>query len=282
MIPTFAVGQLGRAGAGPGAASAEAAAILSNLAHYWEFEENGSGSTFSDAHGSVDMALRISAGAAQTSIYTGATSTLINRYFYPAAIEGATAYIPVSAGFALPNSSWTFGAWICANGGSVAASSRFIMGNIGSTATDYQASVFIDSSDNNIWFAATTNGSNTGRVVANSGQQFHITLWTLFTATLDRTSNEIRIRLRRSDAGSVTSVGASFPSAIYTGATTANFCINDGLSNDSSYFSGDRAHVLKADQAFYMTKAITDDEFSWLFNSGGGRAYGDLVAEGLG
>lgn len=260
--------------------SAEAAAILAALAHYWEFEENDAGSTFADAHGSQDMLLRGTAGAGPTSVSTGSAGGLQGRYFYPNGTEGATAYIPAAGAFTFPNADMTFGAWIVAIGGSVAGSSRFIMGNIGATATDFQVSLFLDSSDNKLWLAATTDGSNTGRVVANSGLDFDGTLWTLVTATLDRTNNEIRVRMRRSDAGSITSVGTAFPSAIYTGATTANFCINDGLSSDSSYFSGDRAQVTKADQAFYMTKAITDTEFNWLFNSGNGRTYADLLAQG--
>jgi hypothetical protein len=260
-------------------ANASALALYGAMRAFWEFEDNSSGTTFADAKATYPLSIRNSAGALASSAATAGTpNAFVNRVFYPNSTEGIVAYIPVSAGFKLPNTSWTFGAWLAGSSGA-GGSTRFVMGNIGSAATDFQAYLGIDSGSNTLVFGATTDGTTVGRVMITSSAQLDPSTMTLITCTFDRAANLLKLRWRRSNAGSMSSAQATFTGALYTGSTNANFAINDALSGDSTYFSGDRSALVRADQAFVVNLAIDDTQFDYLFNGGAGVSWASLSAD---
>ena len=68
----------------------------------------------------------------------------------------------------------------------------------------------------------------------------------------------------------------AFPGVLFTGSTATNFTVSEGLRGDTNFHSGNRSAVLLADNCFFVDKAITDDEFDYLYNAGLGRTYADL------
>ena len=277
MIPTLQLGQMGLTMAS-GNGQQIALDLHNAMVSYWEFQENDAGFVYSDARGAYPLNVRNTAGPRNTNT-AGTNSGLIGRSYNPNTSEGNTAYIPLSSGFLLPNTNWTFGLWLTGLTNAL-GTARFLMGNVGATATDYQAQLRIDGADNQFHFAATPSGGATGLVSIDSGFNPSATDFALLTCTLDRGANEIRLRVQRIGGGGMTSVGAAFPSALYTGSSTANFCINDALSSDGTYFSGNRSGISKADQAFVLTgHAFTDADFAYLYNSELGKSWAQIQTD---
>jgi hypothetical protein len=238
-----------------------------------DFAEHDTSNVFVDACGNWDFTARTAVGLAQTSAVSGSSSGLVGRYFHPNVTEGTTAFIPVASGFELPDSDWTFGMWVIPHDAGTGGSSRFLMGNFGSTSADAQAILAIDSDNDQLDFKVRATG---GAFTSINSHTFPANEWTLITCTLDRANDEIILRSRRASAGAVQKNTASFTDALFTGVADANFCINDALSQDNTYFTGTRAGVVKADQAFYLLTAITDDDFDFMFNGGAGRAFSEF------
>lgn len=257
-------------------ADPSATLLLASMRSFWEFEENDASTVFVDRKAAYPMNVRNTSGALATS---SATNTgLVDRAFYPNDVEGVVAYIPVAANFKLPNASWTFGAWMTGHGGS-GGTTKFLLGNVGSDATQFQAYLSIDSTTDTIQFNATTNGAVSGRVSVNSGGNLDSSVMTLVTATLDRTANMLIVRRRRVGTGAMSSAQAAFPGALYTGTTTANWCVADAMSSDGTYFSGTRHGLHRVDQAFIVDRAITDQQFDYLFNAGAGKSWAQIQTD---
>jgi hypothetical protein len=274
MIPTLQLGQVGRGGP----LVAAAASIYNALVAYWEFEENSAGTQFLDSHGSNHLSIRTGASSTASSAVSS-SGGMVGRYFAPGGSADRTAYIPRSnTALDLPNSDWTFGCWF-EGGLESAGSAAWVMGRTGTAAGMFQAFLQIDGTTTRFLWRVSSDGSNftnvDSGVTAGAGAPW------LFLCTLDRTNNLIRLRVKRNSGSVNVNLTTAFASALYTTASTANFCINDGLSGDSTFFSGARgtSAAAKYDQAFYCTKALTDAEADYLYNSGNGRSYAALKAD---
>jgi hypothetical protein len=261
-----------RAAAAP-AADPDALALYNARVSYWQFEENDASTTFIDSVGSHNLTVRNNAGARTTSAATTAAGLVARGFNTNDA--GSTGYIP--AGFKLPNSDWSIGLWAYALSGAV-GSSRFLLGNIGSAATEHQAFIALEGADDQWHYRAVDSSGTT--VGIDSGINYHggSSVWTLLCGSLDRTANQIVFRVRRVGGGT-TKMTAAFTGALRTTTTTANFCVNDALSSGTTYFAGDRHFPGSVDQAFYFSKAVTDSEFDYLYNAGAGRSWASLVSD---
>lgn len=271
-------GQFGRTCSTRAYLDANAAALYDAMIFFIEFSENDTTNEFLDSKSAWPFTARTTGALAQTSSMSANNdlSLLTGRAGFTNTTEGNSIYIPTADSFALTNSDWTFGLW-CKTLTATGGTTRFLMGNVGSSATDFQSYIAIDT-DDQYHFFCTTDGAVSGRTDLDSTHNPHATSWTLLAATLDRSNNQMTFRVRR-QGSSLTTVSTAFAGALYTGATTANFCINDGLSGDSTYFAGNRACVTKCDQAFYCARAINDAEFNYLFNSGSGRTWAQLQTD---
>ena len=213
---------------------ANALAIYNALVAYWDMEDNTGTPTLLDSKGSNHLTLRNNAGAVNSNGITTASGK-VNRAYAPALGTGQTGYIPRSnTNLDLPNSDFSFGGWFTSIA-NVAGTGRFIMGRIGSTGNAQQAILSIDGADNKVKWAASTDGTNAGRVILDSGFIFTAATWVLIIGTLNRTSNQLEVRFRQAGAGSMTKVTGSFPSAMYTTSNASNFNISGGLSSDNTY-----------------------------------------------
>ena len=277
MIPTFQQGQFGRSRNGNHIAQAiQASARAGGWWH--EFEDNAANSTFTDETGNFNMTARETGATANTSTVTDASGFgNLSRTFFANNAEGRTAYIPNASAFKLPNSDWTYGAWLqmAANTG---GSARFIIGNLGATGTDWQVYLSQSGSGNDLQLQVSTDGTASAATI-DSNYVPTVGRWVLVVCSLSRAADTIHFRWRDTVAGSMSSGSAAFATALYTGSTNANFNVNDALSSDSTYFSGTRAGVTRCAQAFCYMKAATDAEFDYLYNAASGRNWTQIVSD---
>lgn len=258
----------------------DAVAIYNALVAYWNLDDNNASTQMLDAKNSNHLSLRAFAGPIASSVVSmgpGVGGT--GRFMATEAVTqaGRTGYIPrTNTNLDLPNSDFSYGGWFniipSAGGGT-----RFVMGRVGSGG-GIQAYASVDGVTDRLTFNVSSNGSSTA-ASCDIGISTVVATFMLVICTLNRSSNQIEFRVRAVGAGSMTKVTTAFPGALYTAASTSNFNINAGLSGDSTYFSGDREGVIYADLCFYATKAITDNEFNYLYNSGNGKNFTALAAD---
>jgi hypothetical protein len=252
-----------------GGANPTAVAIYNALVAWWDFEDNSAATTFNDSHGSNHLTIRSTSGTVASST-AGAAGGMIGRRF-----NNNVTYCGViprsNTNLDLPNTDHTYGGWMQMPA-SASGSSKFVMGRLGASGTTIQSAIFISGTNDRVQLQATSDGSTA--VVADSGTSSGgNSVWNFVTATLNRASNLIEIRRRAVGAGSLTKVTTAFPSALYTTSSTANFVIGNAVSSDSTFFSGSRMGLNSADSCLYMTKAISDAEFDYLYNGGVGMNY---------
>lgn len=253
-----------------------AESIYDALVAWWDFEENDANPTFIDSHGANDLTIRTGASTTASSAVSSTTHAKSGRRFLSngSSNPNRTAYIPRSnTALDLPDSDWSFGGWF--EGLNLGGWSAFVMGRLGSASGSYQAQLVIESTLGRLVFQVSADGStavtaNSGTGISSSGSM------TFVVGTLDRANNLIRVRVNKS-----ANVTAAFPSALYTGASAANFCIIDAMSSDGTFFSGSRELLGSdsgAEACFYASKALTDAEYDYLYNSGAGINYATLAA----
>jgi len=257
---------------GAAAVDPNALAIYNALVAWWDFEENNASTVFNDAHGSNHLTIR-STSTTIASSTAGAAGGMVGRFF-----QNQGAYVGViprsNTNLDLPDADHTYGGWMRMPS-STGASTRFVMGRLGSTGTTIQSALFLSGTNDRLQFQATSNGSTA--VIADSGSNSgSSSTWHLVTATLNRASNLIEIRRRAVGAGSLTKVTTAFPNPLYTTPSTANFVLGNAISSDTTFFSGTRMGLEASDSCFYMTKAISDAEFDYLYNGGSGMNYSTL------
>jgi hypothetical protein len=259
------------------------ASILGALIAWWSFDENDSGDTYADSHGGNDLTL--TDGGSFLSTTTIATNTpgqfVKNRASRMLAFDNRCAYIPRSnTALDLPNDNFSFGGWF--NPNSIPATTTLIMGRHGGVDfTKVQAVIYIDS-DETLRVSATTDGTLSTRVrtsgIASAVWAVPSTL-TFVVLSFNRDDNLLEIRCARPGyaSGAMQKQTVAFAGALYTGDTTSNFAIGDPFSNDTTSTAINRNGVSLVDECFYCLKAITDEEFEYLYNAGSGLSYSDLT-----
>lgn len=252
----------------------EAVSLYSALVSYWEFEENDAGTTFTDAHGSNDLTSRTGGSTTATSSVT-TSSGKVGRAYQPNGTVDRCAYIPrASTALDFPDANSSLLFWFSGTGGS--AFTRYVACRMGSVDADHRWFVAINAAATSIdlTFYDTTTG--TVSVVSSIAPS---TTLKLFCVTFDKTNDLIRLRIK----GGATDYNgtASFAGrTIATAASNANFAFGDWLYGDTTFFTGTRQpNQGNYDQACYLSKAVSDGEFDYLYNSGSGRSYAQLVAD---
>jgi hypothetical protein len=258
--------------AGSAAAGSIAGDILAALKSWWSMDENAASPTFADSHGSNDMTLRTAGSTTNTSVVSSATA-IQGQAANLARVDDRCAYIPRSnTALDMTDTDFSFGGWFRIDQDSSTAA--FIMGRVGDGA-QIQAYLNLDSAGG-LRAGATTDGSTVTSTATFGG--WSATVYALIVLVFDRTNNQLGIRWKPV-GGSVATSFVAFASALYTTSTTANFTISEGLKSDSTFFASNRSAVHYADECFFVDKALTADEFDYLFNAGTGKSYADLVAD---
>ena len=234
---------------------------------WWDFEESGASTLrYDDATGNANH-LTTNAFASSNTTASGK----VGRAFAP--LSDNYAFIPRSnTALDLPNTDWTFGGWYRGTG--TAGSTSYLMGRADLSTNKGQGILAISSGNGAYLFECSSDGTN--YTVANSGVNAVTGTIYLIACTFDRANNLIRIRVK----GPATNVNitAAFASALFTGASTANFTVNQLLVNDITLASGARGVINSPiyDSNFFIKKAITDAELTYLYNNGNGVNYTTL------
>lgn len=253
----------------------DALSIYNALVAYWDMDENNATAQMLDSKGSNHLSLRNTSGSIASSSVTA--SGLISRAYFPNASSGNIAYIPRSnTALDITDTDQSFGGWV-RGVSSVAGSARFYMGRVGSNGTTPVAWLSLDGTTGNVLMNARTSGGS--NISVDAGKTLDPTAWTLVIGTFNRGANTIEIRVRKVGDAGLTYAQAAFSSAIYTAANTSNFSINGGLSADSTYFTGTRDAVFYSDASLFAAKAVSDAEFSYLYNSGAGKNFAAIKSD---
>jgi len=259
-----------------GSGVAEAVAILASLKSWWSLDENAASPTYNDSHASNHLTQRNAGGSVNTSVNSTATAKH-GRAWNANHTDNLTCYIPRSnTNLDALDSDFSFGGWFKSN--IDPATAAFLMGRVGGTTTKIDAYLFAEN-DGSIQFAISTDGSIGARIIASSGRAADPTNFDLIVGVYDKTNNAIRCKHFDSNTGLTVGTTSLGGASLFTGSNSSNFCVSEGLDNDANFFASNRGAVVIADEAFYINKALTDAEMTYLYNSGAGKSYADLVAD---
>jgi hypothetical protein len=138
--------------------------------------------------------------------------------------------------------------------------------------------IYVDPSSNEVR-GRMKDSSGTTYEIATTGAPFSGSGYTMFTMTLNRSQNRGELRWRNATADTQHYATVAFPNSLYVAANTANFCFNGNRSADTTWQAAKKFGLYRADSCFYMSKAITDSEFDYLFNAGAGKSFSQLAAD---
>jgi hypothetical protein len=204
----------------------------------------------------------------------------IGRAFKPGSNTGYTSFVPYSnTNLQFPNSNFSFGGW-CA-GINTTGVAGYIGGRLGSAVGAIQMYLAVNAATQ-IVLAASTDGS--AQTLVTTSELSDSTNPAFIVATLDRTNNLLRLRIKRSNSPSAdTNVNNTnaFSSALSTYMSDVNFALNGGQSSDNTLYPGSSSLVgtPQFDSWFYCLKALTDAEVSYLYNLGAGKNYAALAMD---
>jgi hypothetical protein len=262
-----------------GSSGNPAASIYNALVAWWDFEQNDSGTQFFDSVGNNHLNIINSSGPLASS--SASNTGKVGRGLAAGSSDSSSikAFIPRSnTALDLTNTDWTFGGWMQRGGTSSYAVTLFVLGRIGSGAGSITVcGLNLNAATSNLVCAWVDSTSTAYSIDTGSPQSGG---WLMYAATLNRAANQVEFRWRLQSGGSMSKSVLPFPNPLYTAANTANFCFNNALRGDSSTFVDyPRSGLNTADSSYFMSKAITDDEFLYLFNSGAGKNFAQLTAD---
>jgi hypothetical protein len=273
MIPTL----MYKRGRAADTLNADAASVYTNLVSWWSLDENAADPTYNDSHGSNHLTQRNAGGSVNTSVNSGASFIQGTRYWNANNTDNLTCYIPRSntALDMTTHADRSFGGWFRTAPGA-ASTTGFLMGRMGSVFDQLYLWLWLDGTDNLIKARYSADGSTAAQTVssgvASDSTDAHLVVCTYNTA------GTLEIRVRKV-GGSLAKTTAALGSNIYSASTDTNFTIGEGLENDASFNGSNRNCVKNADECFFLSKAITDNEFNYLYNNGNGKTYTQLVAD---
>jgi len=258
--------------------------IFADLVAWWPLDDNAASPTYADLRGANPLTLRTGGATTNTSAISSASAGTFKhgRSSNLGRTDNRSAYIPrANTALDQANSDFSFGGWFRL--GHDASTSAFVMGRLGSTGTGMHATITLEGSDGTLRAEATADGTFSTRVrTAGIASSIWSTSEMQFVVlTFNRAESQLELRFRRPghSSGDLVKQVVPFPDALFTGASTSNFTISEGLSGDSTFFSSNRSGVFFADECFYASRAITDAEFDYLYASGAGKSYAGLVKD---
>ena len=225
-----------------------------NLVSWWKLDE-ASGNAL-DSHSTNELVETIGTIASAAGKVNNA------RDFE----DGDTEYFEIASNASLQfaDAAFSIGCWYKpeSTGGG-----QYIMGKWNQT-NNRREYVLVKNASGEIRFIISQNGTDTTTVL--SGVTPSAGTWYFIVARHDPASNTIHIKVSASaDVSAAHSTGCN--------ANTSPFRI--GAEGSSTPIAGTYTDGL-VDEAFLFNDYLTDDEIDWLYNSGNGRTYDDLLAGG--
>jgi hypothetical protein len=229
--------------------------LLTNLVAAWELEE-ASGSR-ADSHGSNTLAV--------TGPAVGSASGIVGNAALFAMTGGETLSIADNAALSMGDIDFTIETW--ANFASL-ASSRVVLSKWTDTGPDNEYWLaYFATTGNFTFFVRNTANNASGSVDVTMTEA--TSTWYQLIAKHNATANTITLKVNNGTPGST-----SWSGGVRDG--TAAFRIsgqNDGATAEMQGL---------VDSTRIWKRLTTDTEDSWLYNSGAGRSYADIVAAGGG
>lgn len=251
-----------------------ATSLLSALLHWYDFDDVSGG--FTDAHGSSDLTIVDSGGAADAATY-GATGGNPGRKFNPMATSNSPAAYSPLPGIRPPAATFSFGCWITRNDtGYVNAANAigWIGGNseggiasiqlVGPVPDYYVSAQVLDDVLDGYAPEVTLPVASGDRILA--------------VATVNFGAQRIEIRARGALGGAMQYAQAAFAASLNP-SSTVNFAAGNILDNDTLSPIAPDSELTMIDGGFVATIPMTNDLFDYLFNAGNGIDYAQLVAD---
>lgn len=230
-------------------------AVIDNLMAYWSLEE--SSGTAVDAHDDNDLSETVGVG-------TG-TGKVGNARDFERASEGMLS-IADNADLSTGDIDFSMACWV--NLESMPASGQFrLMDKYGDEGSEREFALLWYQSGNRFEIVVSDDGTgNTTFLDDTSGLTFSTSTWYFVACGHSASANEIWI--------SINAQGTPGTTAHSTGVRngTAAFALGARSDNGAHWFDG------LIDEAGFWKRDIRSD-LSWLYNSGSGRSYADIVAE---
>lgn len=260
-----------------GASIAEAVSIHANLVSWWDFEENSAGTQFLDSHSTHHLDIINSETSSGRSTASGKHSRAAS---WPVPNSSSGCQIPRSdSAFDFGDQDFCIFGWVYVSTNIAGGTSRWIAGRLGGTGAGQQSFNLMQdgvTSFNRLIFSvrnsADTADTNTG--TAGASLWAFLNEWVFVAAWHDSVANEIAISFN----GSGSPATAAHTGGVYN-AGTANFSFGQGRRSDTTNWTTTRTWSHRTDSWGVMTKVPTDDELTYLYNSGNGKSYSELVAD---
>jgi len=254
----------------------EAASIYNNLVSWWAMDDNAASTTVLDSFASNNMT---TVGGFNTSSWYANSPAFLNGWLG----------IPSSANdvwLARSNTNldksgstdFSFGAWVKVTGYTTFSGGlgSTVMGRlpIVSGSTNYSYGIYLNrDSSTPLWlFAVSSNGTSLTTTSTTAAAAATLsTTWYLVIADYDHTNSQIRVTVN-----GTTSTPTSWSSTLFAG--NANFSTGQG-ANNGSVVDTSRAMTMQVNEAFFVNKALTSAEKTYLYNAGAGKTWAQFKAD---
>lgn len=253
----------------PGAGATTGAAVLADLVAWWDFEQNGSGTSFLDSHGGNPLTLSDSTTSGRSTA-SGRKGRASN---WPNAPHSSSAYVPRANTSMDANGPFTLGAWIYFNEMPADDLTRFLLGRLGGVGAQqicYAVQLRTQASQQQFNFLV-RNSSDTALISAP-----HTTGLPLAAGQWYFVVMGVAPGVFRRYVNGVKEEGA-YTDGVQSGGNS-NFSIGNGRRADTTDWDNSRTVGMRVDSVFYMNRGITDAEVALLYNGGAGMSYADLLA----
>jgi len=225
-------------------------AIIDSLESFWELEANGN-----DSHGSNNLT--------DEGVVTYTTGKVGNCANFELD-SGQRLYLASNSSLQTGDIDFTFAQWVQleSNGAAIYSAGKW-------TSAGDQREWFTryDPGSNRFEFFASADGASSTIATANNFGAPSLATWYFLVVWHNATANTINIQVNDGTANSFAHAGGIF---------LGSGLFNIGARGDGSGWDG------LGDQVGFWKGLLSDAERTWLYNSGAGRSYADIVAEASG
>jgi hypothetical protein len=229
------------------------AQLTTDLISFWSLEETGGTDVRDDAHGSNDL-------TPTGSTIVGASGLVGNAIDFEFN-SGGDLRIASNSTVQTGDIAFTFVGWFNRESAAATVDGALITKQ-GMTNGEY--GIWLDTVTQNLQFAAWgTSGYGSGGTVTNTTAIASDSTWYFFVAEHDPTANTLTLAINNGTPASTSHSAGAFVS-------TSTFRIGGG--DFLNPWDG------MVDQVGFWKRTLTTDEKTWLYNSGAGRTYAEIVA----
>lgn len=229
--------------------------LASGLVSYWALDE--ASGTRNDSHGSNHLT--------DNATVAGTTGKISNAADFEA---GNSEYLSLASNADVQTGDidFTFAAWVNLES---AAGLRTILSKFNNTSNLREYLLDYSATTSRFRFTVSSNGTSTTTVSADNFGAASLATWYFVVAWHDATANTINIQVNNGTPNSAAHTGG-----VFTGSAAFRIGAAVASGGAPAYFDG------LIDEVAFWKRALTDAERTDLYNSGSGRNYAYIIAEG--